>query len=127
MVGCLSLKIVKIIGFPLEKNFCLRFRLTCRCDPDGVTPIIKCMVITALSVKCHTKIQIFFFFWPGYSQKNAFLKRAKKKRVYATLRFSRVYFNLCHPGDDTGNENTDSLQIIRGSGRSATLAKSKFK
>ena len=65
----------------------------------------------------------FFLFWPGHSQKYAFLK-GRKKTVYATLRFSRVYFNRCHPGDDTGNEN--SLQIIRRSGRSATLAKSKY-
>ena len=43
----------------------------------------------------------FFLFWPGYSHKNSFLKRAKKKRVYGTLRFSRVYFNRCHPVDDT--------------------------
>ena len=26
-------------------------------------------------------------------------KLREKKRVYATLRFSRVYFNRCHPGD----------------------------
>ena len=53
------------IGFPLEMDFCLRFRLTCRCDPgcdpDRVTPIVKRMVITALSVKHHTKIRIFSF------------------------------------------------------------------
>ena len=28
----------------------------------------------------------FFLFWPGHSQKNAFLKRANK-RIYNTLRF----------------------------------------
>ena len=53
------------IGFPLEMDFCLRFRLTCHCDPDcdpdRVTLIVKCMVITALSVKHHTKIRIFSF------------------------------------------------------------------
>ena len=84
-------------------EFCLRFRLTCHCDPDcdpdRVTPIVKCMVITAhIGQTSHTK-KDFFLFWPGYSQKNAFLKRAEKKRVYGTLRFSRV--KRCHPVDDT--------------------------
>ena len=56
----------------------------------------------------------FFLFWPGYSQKNAFLKKTKKnkKRVYATLRFLWVYFNRCHPGDDTGNEQANENTVI---------------
>ena len=89
------------IGFPLEMDFCLRFRLTCRCDPDGVTPIVKCMHghYGVIGQTSHKNTD-FFLFWPGYSQKNAFLK-GRKKRVYATLRFSRVYFNSCHPVDDT--------------------------
>ena len=34
------------------------------------------------------------------ARKLAFSKRAKKKkRVYATFHFSRVYFYRCHPGD----------------------------
>ena len=112
-------------------DLCLSFWLTCRID--GVTPIIKCMVITALSVKHHTKIRIFSF----SGQKYAFLKRAKKKkRVYATLRFSRVNFNRCHSRDHTGNENTGTDTVVyvcklledgEGQQRSATLAKSKFK
>ena len=75
----------------------------------------------------------FFLFWPEI----CFLKRAKKKkRVYATLRFSRVNFNRCHPRDHTGNENTGTdtvvyvcklLEDAEGQQRSATLAKSKFK
>ena len=38
--------------------------------------------VTALSVKHHTKIRIFFLFRPGYSQKNAFLKKTKKKKEF---------------------------------------------
>ena len=54
---------------------------------------------TALSVKHHTKIRIFFFlFWPGHRQKIAFIKRARNGE-YATLRFSSVCFYRCHPGD----------------------------
>ena len=46
----------------------------------------------------HTKILFFFVFWPGHSQKNAFLERANE-RVYTTLRFLTVYFYLSHPED----------------------------
>ena len=49
------------IGFPLEMDFCLRCQLTCHCNSDGVTLIIKCMVIAALSVKHHTNIRAFPF------------------------------------------------------------------
>ena len=59
------------IGFPLEMEFCLRFRLTCHCDPDcdpdRVTPIVKCMVITAHIGQTSHKKKDFFLFWPGYS------------------------------------------------------------
>ena len=45
-------------------------------EPDGVTPIVKCMVITASSVKHHTKIRIFSF--SGWPEK-CFLKKGEKK------------------------------------------------
>ena len=35
--GCLSGLENRKIGFPLEMDFCLRWRLTCSWDPDGVT------------------------------------------------------------------------------------------
>ena len=72
-------------------------------EPDGVTPMSS-----AWSLRRHrsniTQKYGFFPFLAG--QKNAFLKRAKKKSI-TTLRFSRVNFNHCHPGDQTRNENTD--------------------
>ena len=59
---------------------------------DGFLPSLQAQYIpivkwsTALLVKHHTKIRVFILFWPGHSQKNAFLKIGIK-RVYAILRF----------------------------------------
>ena len=61
-------------------EFCLRCRLTCRCDPDGVTPIVKCMVITALSVKHDTKIRIFPFSAQATARK-MLSQKGRKNRV----------------------------------------------
>ena len=71
-------------------DFCLHCHLTCCCDPDGVTLIVKCMVITVLPVKHHTKIWIFPFFGKAIARKMLSKKGEKKKSNYAPLRFSRV-------------------------------------
>ena len=46
----------------------------------------------------HKMLFFFFLFWPGHSQKNAFLERANK-RVYTTLPLLTVYLYRSHPGD----------------------------
>ena len=102
VIGCLPSKIVKLVFHP-EMDLCLRFRLTSRCDPDGVTPIVRCMVITPLSVKHHTKIRIFTFSG-RVARKMLSYKGRKKKKSICYIAFFKSYFNRCHPGDGTGNE-----------------------
>ena len=86
------------IGFPLEMDFCLRCWLTCCCDPMALPEYLASdrQVVSGVIDKHHTKIRVFFLFWPGHSQKNAFLKRVKK-RVYVFYEF--FFFCCCHPGD----------------------------
>ena len=83
------------IGFPLEMDF-FAFVIGWHVAATRMAvheyilslPIVKWS--TALSVKHHTKIQ--FFSSSGHTiARKCFLKTGEKKRVYATLLFSRVY------------------------------------
>ena len=93
--GCLSLKIVKLafhwrwIFLPsLSAGMLLRAGWRYMNISYKSLPIVKWS--TALSVKHHTKIQ--FFSSSGHTiARKCFLKTGEKKRVYATLLFSRVY------------------------------------
>ena len=95
--SCLSLKIVKLA---FHWRWIFAFFAIWHVAADGVTWICisKSLPVVKWSIT-HTKMLFFFFlFWPGHSQKNAFLERANK-RVYTTLRFLTVYFYRSHPGD----------------------------
>ena len=84
--GSLSLQIVKL-AFHWRWIFAFVAGRTCCCDPD--LSRFRSSSYQGVIAQNHV---FFFLFWPGHSQKNAFSKRA-------TLRFSRVYFYRCHPGD----------------------------
>ena len=105
--SCLSLKLVKLAFlwrwiFAFVAGWHVGATLILFLSWIQSLPIVKWS--TALLVnKHHTKIRIFFLFWPGHSQKNTFLKRARKEYMLHYVEFQEFIFIVAIP-EITGNQ-----------------------